>query len=195
MWTSKGNPVMDYDEILRKLEEVTKVISDESLRRIAFERLLEHELSAHKTSGRAKSPEGEPKERATRPRRQRGKASPAGPPPAVRESVKNLGISPDEEGLPAWNTLGALDKYLWILEAAHQKNVDGLTSGEIGLLINETFKENHGPNQVSNLKTRIKQGHVRTTKIPSGSTAVAGYQILKGGIEHLQKLASGGSKK
>jgi hypothetical protein len=186
---------MDYDGILKKLEEATKGISDEALRRIAFERLLEHELSAHKTPGKAKSPEGEPQERATRPRRLRGKASSSSPPSAVRESVKNLEISPDEQGLPAWNSLGALDKYLWILEAAHQKNVDGLTSGEIGLLIYETFKENHGPNQVSNLKTRIKQGHVRTTKIPSGSTTLAGYQILKGGIEHLQKLASDGSNK
>jgi hypothetical protein len=185
----------DYVETLKKLEEATKVISDDALRRIAFEQLLRHELSGHKASGHTKSSAHKPGESAARSRRSRNKGAITGAPSLVRDSVKNLQVSPDESGLPAWNALGALDKYLWIIEAAHKKSIDGLTSGEISFLIYETFKENHATNQVNNLKTRIKQGHVRTAKIPSGSTTLAGYQILKGGIDHLHKLTSAGDKK
>lgn len=114
--------------------------------------------------------------------------------PSTRDEIKNLQISPVQDGLPSWATLGALDKYLWILEAAHIGKVDGLANVEIGSLIYDVFKENHGSDQVANLKTRIKRGHVRSVKIQCGKKKLNGYQILKGGIDHLKESVADGAK-
>jgi hypothetical protein len=183
----------DYAETLKKIEEATKVISDDSLRRIAFEQLLKHELSPHKSPGRDKQLKEEPaapEESATKTRRVRNKGTAAGASPGIREEVKQLQISPAEEGLPPWGPLGALDKYLCIIEAAEKKHVDGLSAAEISWLIFEIFRDNHKPEQVGNIRTRIKRGHVRTIKIPSGTKKFAGYQILKGGKEYLKTQAA-----
>jgi hypothetical protein len=188
----------DYAETLKKIEEATKVVADDSLRRIAFEQLLKHELSAHKSSARdkqLKEEPAEPEQSETRTRRVRNKGSAATASPSIREEVKQLQISPDEAGLTPWGPLGALDKYLWILEAAEKKHIDGLSVPEISALIFEIFREHHKPEQVGNIRTRIKRGHVRTIKIQSGTKNLAGYQILKGGKEHLKTQASAAADK
>jgi hypothetical protein len=190
-WRSPSGHMSDYSEMLKRLEEATKVISDDSLRKIAFERLLNHELSGGEKHSVPKPHKDLPEEPVVRTRRVRSKPSAAGPAPSVRNVVDALDISPDEASLPAWGTLSQLDKYLWILEAAHLKSVDGLSPAEISKLIYDVFKENHQTNQVNNIKTRIKRGHVRAVKVLSGSTNTTGYQILKGGIDHLRTLASG----
>jgi hypothetical protein len=180
----------EYGEILKKLEEATKLISDESLRRIAFERLLEHELSGAKTPDKKLISKDESEERPSRAKRSKA-SRPAGDTASnIREEVKALQIFPDEEGLPPWNSLGALDKYLWMLEAAQKKKIDGLSCVEISSLIYDVFKENHQQEQVANLRTRIKRGHVRATKISCGDKKFAGYQILRGGTDQLKGLAS-----
>jgi hypothetical protein len=185
----------DYAQTLAKLEEAVKAIADESLRRIAFERLLEHELSGGKTPSKKASAEHEPAERPARSRRANSKGRTISPAPIARDELKNLQISPVQDGLPSWATLGALDKYLWILEAAHRAKVDGLANVEISSLIYDVFKENHKTEQVGNLKTRIKTGHVRSVKIQCGKKKLNGYQILKGGVDHLKASAADGAKK
>jgi hypothetical protein len=182
----------DYSETLKKLEEATKAISDETLRRIAFERLLEHELSGDKARTKGQITKDEPEGRVARPKRPKSRGSGGNPNSNIREEVNDLRLSPDEEGLPPWAPLGALDKYLWILEAAHKKNIDGLSCPETSALIYRVFRENHKPEQVANLKTRIKIAHVQPAKIHCGERHLAGYQILRGGIDHLKKLGSKG---
>jgi hypothetical protein len=181
----------EYDQLLQKIEQATKTISDETLRRIAFEQLLKHELAGHHKRNEEPEPQGPIRERVSRPARQRTRTSQVSVSSGVRESVKALGISPDEGGLPPWSSLGQLDKYLWILEAAHKKTIEGLTTTEISFLIFEIFRETHRPNQVNNLATRIRKAHVRKATFSDGSSQVTGWQILRAGKEHLQKLASG----
>jgi hypothetical protein len=184
----------DYSEILKKLETETKVISDDSLRRIAFERLLEHELSGGKSQNKKNPSAAKTTTPHTKAKRVNSRGNPTSAASSVRDEVSKFRLSPDEPELPKWGSLGALDKYLWVLEVANRNKVDGLTSVEISSLIYEAFKENHGPGQVSNLKTRIKQAHVRPVRIQCGAKKLTGYQILKDGIDHLKKLATDGGK-
>jgi hypothetical protein len=177
----------EYDEILQKIEQATRIITDEGLRRIAFEQLLKHELAGHVKDGDEPKPASEQLSRPAKPRSRGSRATPASD---IRPSVKSLGISPDEAGLPRWDSLGKLDKYLWILEAAHNKGIEGLTTAEISFLIFEVFRESHGANQVGNLATRIRKTHVRKASFSDGSATLSGWQILKAGKEHLQKLPS-----
>jgi hypothetical protein len=191
-----GKAMPDYSETLKRLEEATRVISDESLRRIAFERLLEHELSGSKPPSMREASKNDAVEHASQqPKRSRYKGKAASVSSGAREQVKALELSPDEKGLPPWSTLTSLDKYLWILEVANRNNIDGLTCPEISSLIYDAFKENHKPEQVSNLKTRIRVAHVRPVKIQLPDRELTGYQILRQGIEHLNKLAAEAAKK
>ena len=184
----------EYDELLKKVEKATENITNEDLRRIAFQRLLDHELTLH--GQRTQPPTPPAKTPAVeRSRRSPTKSSRAGSAINLREEVKALGISPDESELPKWASLKALDKYLWILEAAHRKHIDGLTTAEIKAMIFNVFRENHDTNQVNNLKTRLKAGHVKVCRISIGSAQVEGLQILKGGKDHLQKLRNEASGK
>lgn len=180
----------EYEELLQKIEQATKVITDEGLRRIAFEQLLKHELAGHHASSDKGERKPPAREQISRPARQRGRGSQASTSSGVRERVRTLGISPDENGLPPWSSLVQLDKYLWILEAAHKKGIEGLTAAEISFLIFGVFRENHGTNQVNNLSTRIRKTHVRKATFSDGSATLSGWQILRAGKEHLQKLAS-----
>ena len=125
----------------------------------------------------------------------KGKPAHANPASSVRDEVKNLSVSPDEHGLPPWGQLKVLDKYLWILEAAHLKGLDALTSAEISHLIFAVFRENQGTNKVKNLKTRIKATHVRLAKIQQTTGDLQGWQILKGGKDHLKNLVAAGAAK
>lgn len=170
----------DYDSLLRKVENAVQSVSDEGLRRIAFDRLLSHELEFQ--SERSTPQTQESPTRNARQSKPRNKPPSASQPSSGRQEVQNLDISPDDAGLPPWSSLGALDKYLWILEAAHKKGIEALSASEISGLIFKIFRESHGTNQVNNLKTRIRQQHVRTTK--------DGWQILKAGKERLQARAS-----
>jgi hypothetical protein len=189
----------EYDDLLEKVEEATKKITDETLRRIAFERLLDHELALH--SG-TKSPHPRRADPVIIPSaipkpagKYKGKPAHANPASSVRDEVKNLSVSPDEHGLPPWGQLKVLDKYLWILEAAHLKGLDALTSAEISHLIFAVFRENQGTNKVKNLKTRIKATHVRLAKIQQTTGDLQGWQILKGGKDHLKNLVAAGAAK
>jgi hypothetical protein len=191
---SLPNSMTDYAETLKKLEEATKFISDESLRRIAFDRLLEHELSGGKTLSKfsGQPPDSTP---LAKTKQTRNKASTVGSGSKIRDEVSSLQISSDEDGLIEWHALGNLEKYLYILEAADRKQIDGLTCTEISTLIYNNFKENHQVDQVSNLKTRIRKAHVRPVKIQIGQRKLMGYQILSKGKAQLKAEAAKDVKK
>jgi hypothetical protein len=168
----------DYSELLKKVEEASKIVTDDSLRPIPFKELLRHELLHFKE-------DTGPQAHAHR----------KNPPAAIEASggsdiTETLEISPDEPQLPHWSGLGKLDKYLWILEAAHRKGVDGLSATEISKLMYSTFRKSHTAAQVHNLGTRIKKGHVRTMNALRGVPKAPGFQILKGGSDHLKTLTA-----
>jgi hypothetical protein len=180
----------EYDELLLKIEQATTVITDEGLRRIAFDLLLRHELAGHHGSTKKAVPKIGERTELTRPAKPRSRGSRTASSSDIRERVKSLGISPGEAALPRWSSLRQLDKYLWVLEAAHKKGMEGLTAPEISWLIFEIFRENHRSGQVNNLKTRIRNAQVQKKSFVDGSETLSGWQILKAGKEHLQELAS-----
>jgi hypothetical protein len=182
--------MIEYAELLKRLEETAKVVTDESLRGIAFEQLLKHELSVGNNLEGQTPPTKQIERQTVKRSKPKSKLPQATAASGIREGIRTLAISPDESGLPAWSSIGALDKYLWVLEAAHKKKVEILTASEISYLIFEIFRENHKTNQVNNLKTRIKKGQVRVAKQTEGSTTITGWQILNAGSQHLQALAS-----
>jgi hypothetical protein len=181
---------MEYSEILKRAEAAAATITDQSLKSIAFDRVLEHEfalIAAPRTRDPERiTPTGNARKGRTGPRTTSG----------AREDVKRLRISPDGDGLPPWNSLTVSDKYLWTLMAAKNAGVDGLTGPEIGSLIFEIFRETHQSNQISNLKAKIRLGFVQLSKNASGNSSLMLWQILPKGVQHLQSLAVGqGSKK
>ena len=173
----------------RQAEDAVADMPEGSMKVKAFEVILSRLLDG--ADGHTRS-----REHVVRSRKSKDAGAKANPPSSIREEVKKLEISPDENGLPPWGALGILDKYLWILEAAHKKNIDGLTNAEISALIYKVFKENLPSKSVGNLKTRIKKMHVRSADVLNGAITISVWQILKAGIEHLWNLTSPqGSKK
>jgi hypothetical protein len=182
---------MEYSEILKRAEAAAAAITDQSLKSIAFDRLLEHELALLDAPPRNR----EPKRITPTANTRKGRTS-ARTASGVREDIERLRISPDADGLPPWNSLAVSDKYLWTLMAAKNAGVDGLTGPEISSLIFEIFRETHQSNQISNLKTKIRLGFVQLSKNRADNSNLMIWQILPKGIQHLQSLAVGqGSKK
>lgn len=182
----------EYAELAKKAEEAVKGVADEGLRRIAFDQILKQELSRLRETEDHREPHAGARQQGQRRRKPRGRNTQTSEPSGTREQVKNLALSTDEPGLPRWSALGQIDKYLWVLEAGHKKGIEGLTAAEIRHLIFATFRESHKANQVNNLATRLKQGHVRKVRLPEGSHA---WQILKGGKDHLKEVEAQASLK
>jgi len=181
----------DYDDILKRVEKAVAAVSDEGLRKIAFEHLLRRELEQQDKRGSSEQ------RNEARARRQPGARPVARAPKteaktqlAIRERVRGLQISTDQEGLPAWDSISNLEKYLWVLQAANTNGVDGLTSAEIKFLIAEVFRENHETNQINNLKTKLKSGHVHSSSLEEDKATFRVWKILRRGIQHLESLAA-----
>ena len=105
---------------------------------------------------------------------------------AIRPKVDTLDISPDEKGLPRWASISEnWKKYCWVLEAAHGKGVDGLTTTEISHLIEKVFREDHPGDSVANLRFHLKKSVVKSIKIEVGSRKYQGWKILNAGTKEL----------
>jgi|ERR1700677_1113903 len=183
----------DHQKILQSAEEASKVVQDPELRKIAFQEIIRSELQKAGGKDPAKpapapapaSPAKSAKPARTKPQ---GKITRA---PGARDDVKNLDISPDEKDLPVWSSVGQdWKKFLWLLEAARDKGVDGLTAPELAYLADHIFRENFSAAQVNNLKKKIKGGFVRVVKLTIGDRNVDAWKILSNGIEELKKPAA-----
>ena len=114
--------------------------------------------------------------------------------PESRPEVQNLELSADEPGLLAWGSLGNdWKKFLWILEAARKKGVDGLTNGEISYMMDKTFREHRAPKVVSNLKKKIKDRFVQPGAASLEGKSYSTWRILAEGTKEV--IQSGGVAK
>ncbi len=112
--------------------------------------------------------------------------------PEARAEVQQLQLQVDEPGLLAWGSLGKdWKKYLWILEAARKKNIDGLTNAEISYLMDKTFRESRSPKVVNNLKKKIKDRFVQPLTVNAGGKAYSIWKILADGSKEVVPHASG----
>jgi hypothetical protein len=168
--------------ILKSTEESIQSVGDPELRKIAFQEVLRHQLRSDGVfTNKPKQESG------TASRKSKGRSSPtlkSSGQSAVRTEVEVLDLSPDEAGLAPWSTLPVdWKKFCWILEAARQKNLDGLTNSEISHLIDRIFRESKSPDVVNNLKVQIKKGMVKSVTIKSGEREYRVWKILAGGIK------------
>jgi hypothetical protein len=109
-------------------------------------------------------------------------AARAGGASEARSEVQSLELNVDDPGLLPWRSLGKdWKKYLWILEAALKRGVDGLTNSEISFLMNKTFREVRDPKVVNNLKNKIKDRFVQSTMIDVEGKTYSLWRILAEG--------------
>lgn len=112
----------------------------------------------------------------------------------TRQEVQNLQLNVDEPGLLAW---GSLDKdwkkYLWILEAARKKGIDGLSNAEISYLMDKTFRESRAPKVVNNIKQKIKDRFVQPTSVTVEGKKYSVWRILADGSKEV--VEAGGAAK
>lgn len=110
--------------------------------------------------------------------------------PEARVVVQNLQLNVDEPDLLPW---GSLDKdwkkYLWILEAARVKGIDGLTNSEISYLMDKTFREVRAPKVVNNLKKKIKDRYVQPSSVNVEGKTYSIWRILADGSKEVVEPA------
>jgi len=177
------------ETLLKLAEESVRAVEDPELRKIAFQEILRHNLRSEEVpSGSA------PRRPSAPPRQTKKRASPgarAGGPLAVRPEVETLDLSPDEPGLVPWNSLSTdWRKFCWVLEAARQKKIDGLTNAEISYVIDKVFRQSYEPKVVNNLKVQIKNGMVKPATAKSGDREYAVWRILAAGIKEVTAKAA-----
>jgi len=183
---------MDHKKILQSAEEACQVVQDLELRKIAFQEIVRSKLqNSDGDTPRTKEHPELTHTKASRARVRSRITRALG----TREIVNQLDISPDEKGLPEWLSLSQdWKKFCWILEAARQKGVDGLTGPEISFLIERVFRERFSPAQVNNLKKKIRSGYVRVVKLEDGGRMVDAWRILAAGTAELKKPVESISK-
>jgi len=118
--------------------------------------------------------------------RKRGSTVPRAAAPDTRPEVQHLQLNVDEPGLLAWGSLGKdWKKYLWILEAARKKNIDGLSNSEISYLMDKTFRESRTPKVVNNLKQKIKDRLVQPNTVTAEGKSYSVWRILADGSKEV----------
>jgi hypothetical protein len=112
----------------------------------------------------------------------------------TRQEVQGLQLDVDEPSLAPWKALGKdWKKYLWILEAARLKKIDGLTNAEISYLMEKTFREVRQPKVVNNLKKKIKERFVASQTIESNGKSYAIWKILADGSKEVVQQTAAAS--
>lgn len=129
------------------------------------------------------------------PKKRSGVAARGGGAPDARPEVQKLQLSVDEPGLAAW---GSLDKdwkkYLWILEAARKKGINGLTNAEISYLMDKTLREYRAPKVVNNLKKKIKDRFVQPLTTTAEGKTYSVWKILADGSKEVVVQAGAAAK-
>ncbi len=110
----------------------------------------------------------------------------------TRPEVQSLQLSVDEPSLIAWDSLDKdWKKYLWILEAARVKGVDGLTNGEISYLMDKTFREVRIPKVINNIRQKIKARFVQSNTVNIEGRTYSVWRILAAGSKEVVQPEGG----
>ncbi len=174
----------NLEGILKSAAETVQIVEDPELRKIAFQEVLRHSLRSEFIDR-----DRGPQLAQEAPRRLKKRTPPAArtdSPLTIRPEAAALDFSPDDPGLVSWSSLSAdWKKFCWILEAARQEKVDGLSNSEISYLVDKVFREAFAPKVVNNLKVQIKKGMVRSVAVKSGDREYQVWKILAAGIREV----------
>jgi len=182
-------PESSVDSILARLEDFLPKFREQaqSVQRQSGHHALRTGAELGHSNAQAKvnngPPAGTTQKRSSTPAR-------AGGAPEARPEVQSLQLNVAEPGMLTWATLSKdWKKYLWILEAARKKDVDGLTNSEISYLMNKTFREVRAPKVVNNLKNKIKDRLVQSTTAEAGGKTYSIWRILADGSKEVLEPA------
>ena len=182
-------PESSFDSILAHLADFLPKFHDQVQR--ASRQTAHHtqrvEVEELKSKSEVKSGNGSAEGGAKR----RGSAvARSSAPPEARAEVQNLQLNVAESGLLPWGSLGKdWKKYLWILEAARKRDIDGLTNGEVTYLMNKTFREFRQPKVVNNLKKKIKDRCVQPSTVNVDGKVYSIWRILAEGSKEVVQQA------
>lgn len=170
----------DYKTIVKEVVEATESIKDESLKEIAFQKLLEHSLDPHAESV-SKKADGSSTKRVKGSINKKRSTSPAVRDKAVREKVKSAftDVTPNMPGIKPLSSLKQKwEKYVWVLVVAKKKGIEVMTNNEIAYVLSEKFSVGATEKTVNNLTFKVESGFVQKRDL-DGTRA---WKILIDGI-------------
>ncbi len=167
---------------LLQLEDQVAAIKDATLRRIAFEKLLETIVQPQGPAGphRRKKKQKSSAEANVRSKG-KSKASAFYSLGQVREPVQKLTLTGNIRGLPNFKVCGKdWEKYLWVLAAAKQNKIEGLNNHEIAYLLTKRLYRSTKYSTVNNIHKKVGAGLIcldpetqRWLITPDGETHLA----------------------
>jgi hypothetical protein len=148
---------------LAQLESQVAAIKDTTLRRIAFEKLLDsivQPTAISRISGAQKKQKGSAI-KATKKSGVRNKASAFYSVNQVREVVQKLTLTGTVNGLANFRDIGTGWKsYLWVLAAAKRSKIDGLNNHEIAYILTKRLYKPTKYSTVNNIHKKVGSGFV-----------------------------------
>jgi hypothetical protein len=181
MKTGLEGRTMDRQEMLKALEADVAGIKDHELRKIAFEKLLSQALGELKGKG------GKKKKKAQLVRGEKGKGTHKSSQyysiESVREEVKKLNIAGKMKDLIPFNDCKEhWERYLWVLAAAKNLGIDGLSNHEIAYVLGKRLFSKTKYSSVNNIRRKVRDGVVHSD--PETNL----WMITPQGEEHLASL-------
>jgi hypothetical protein len=171
---------------LLQLENQVSVVKDATLRRIAFEKLLDGVVGLQ---NRGASSRGKRPERSNIPPGRSGriksKASAFYSVGQVREPVQKLALTGTSKGLPNFKVCRKdWEKVLWVLDAAKRSKIDGLNNHEVAYLLTKRLYKPTKYSTVNNVRKKVGSGLVCL------DPETQRWLITPDGEEHLASLTA-----
>jgi len=169
---------------LSELEDQVSSIKDPSLKKIAFEKLLETNLGGANLS-RKRSSHGHSSKRTQKSKSGRKPTNPYYSENQIREEVKHLNVVVMLSGFPKFKDCKSkMDSVMWILQFAKEKKVDGLNNHEIAYILTKHLFKQTKYTTVNNIRKKAKEGFV----IKEPGTEL--WRITPDGADYLKSLSS-----
>lgn len=171
----------DYKTIVAEIVEATKNITDEKLREIAFQKLLDHSLEPNPSPVSKKTESVEVENSPKKANIKKRSTSPAIRDNVVREEVKSAfnDVTPNTPGIKPLSSLKQKwEKYIWVLVVAKEKGIDMMTNNEIAFILSEKFSVGATEKSVNNLTFKVEAGFVQKRDL-DGTRA---WKVLIDGI-------------
>lgn len=166
----------DLKQKLQQLEEQVSAIKNPNLKKVAFEKLLEH--SFPKTTGRM--PKGNKQKRSSKAKRS---VSAYYSEAQIDESVHNLNVTGICAGLPKFRSCKQkIDAYLWVIAYAKKHKVEGLNNHEIAFIMTKRLDKTTKYSTVNGIRRKLKYGLVAL------DPGTGKWKITDDGEEYLKTL-------
>lgn len=176
----------DLKNKLAQLETEVAVIKDPALRQIAFGKLLDSVLVPPKSEPEPSDSEKMQKTlKAKSPQKSKGgnKTSAFYSAAQVRGDVQKLILTGSAKGLPNFRDIKKdWERWMWVLAAAKQNNIDGLNNHEIAYLLSKRLYKTTKYSTVNTIRRKVGSGFV------AQDPETQQWRITPEGEAHLQSL-------